>query len=64
MKSSIAYEKLAIVTEEMNPSPKPRYLPPNYNSFGQYPTLRDPFEINTVKVGLFMCIHYSILPNS
>ena len=42
--------KLLIKTEVMNSSPKLRYLPPSYKSYGLPPTQTDPFEMNTVEV--------------
>ena len=41
---------LSIITEALASSPKLRYLPPNYRSFGLPPTEADPFELNTVEV--------------
>ena len=41
---------LSIVTEALASSPKLRYLPPNYHTFGLPPTQADPFELNTVEV--------------
>ena len=41
---------LAIKTKVKENSPTLTYSPPSYNSFGQSPTQRDPYEDNTVEV--------------
>ena len=45
---------LTISTQEDPNSPRLKYSPPNYHSFGVPPTQKDPFETNTVEVKLYI----------